>query len=402
MTEKKKRSRKGKKWISLDSMMGKALCILLVVILTVGAFMAPKMINNLYDAGTLMQITYMDLDLSTYAVAYTSFPEKIEAIARARAAQEKLLVLPSEETDGEISDEELIEITNGEMEELKNSLVMLFWEEWWSGLTEENLVSREKNTLYAQPGGTQDGAAGSEMPPVQFWMLTFELTEDRKAVQEEEYRTEKDTSVVLWSPEPAAEKLIVCLDADFYKIYAVGIEGTYDRIWMQYEMYGWEFPNIFGVTFLGKGKENYVEEMPDYIREQQMYLIDNFLVDWAEYWGVRPADDNVYGMDTAGEMVGYMILPNEKGGAENSADAEQGTNMQEVAEADDSGAGNISYAGATENKYTDVSVESEYADWSGGKEMLLAVGCSGQWSGEDDELWIQRAGCREFFEMMQF
>ena len=34
--------------------------------------------------------------------------------------------------------------------------------------------------------------------------------------------------------------------------------------------------------------------------------------------------------------------------------------------------------------------------------MLLAVGCSGQWSGEDDELWIQRAGCREFFEMMQF
>ena len=73
--------------------MGKALCILLVVILTVGAFLAPKMINNLYDAGTLMQITYMDLDLSTYAVAYTSFPEKIEAIARAKAAGERLSVL---------------------------------------------------------------------------------------------------------------------------------------------------------------------------------------------------------------------------------------------------------------------------------------------------------------------
>ena len=118
MTDRKKRSRKEKKWISLDNMMGKALCILLVVILTVGAFLAPKMINNLYDAGTLMQITYMDLDLSTYAVAYTSFPEKIEAIARAEAVGEKLSVLSSEETDEKLSDEELVEITNGEMEEL--------------------------------------------------------------------------------------------------------------------------------------------------------------------------------------------------------------------------------------------------------------------------------------------
>ena len=37
MTDRKKRSRKEKKWISLDNMMGKALCILLVVILTVGS-----------------------------------------------------------------------------------------------------------------------------------------------------------------------------------------------------------------------------------------------------------------------------------------------------------------------------------------------------------------------------
>ena len=44
----------------------------------------------------------------------------------------------------------------------------------------------------------------------------------------------------------------------------------------------------------------------------------------------------------------------------------------------------------------------EYADWSGGDGMLLAVGCAGQWNDEDNELWVQRAGCREFFEMMQF
>ncbi len=385
MTDRKKRSRKEKKWISLDNMMGKALCILLVVILTVGAFLAPKMINNLYDAGTLMQITYMDLDLSTYAVAYTSFPEKIEAIARAKAAGERLSVLSAEETDEKLSDEELAEITNGEMEELKNSLVMLFWEEWWSGLSEENLVSREKNTLYAQPGGTQDGASGAEMAPVQFWTLTFELTEDQKAIQTEEYRTkleESDVSMATWPPFAfASEKLIVCLDADFYKIYAIGIEGAVEKIWMQYEMYGWEFPNIFGMTFFSKGKERYVEEIPDRITELQMNLTDMFLVDWSAYWGVHQKDDVVYGAETRGEIIGYMILPNEEG------------------EADDA---NTSYGGDGENKYADTSSVIEYADWSGGDGMLLAVGCAGQWNDEDNELWVQRAGCREFFEMMQF
>lgn len=385
MTDRKKRSKKDKKWISLDNMMGKALCILLVVILTVGAFLAPKMINNLYDAGTLMQITYMDLDLSTYAVAYTSFPEKIEAIARAKAAGERLSVLSAEETDEKLSDEELAEITNGEIEELKNSLVMLFWEEWWSGLSEENLVSREKNTLYAQPGGTQDGASGSEMAPVQFWTLTFELTEDQKAIQTEEYRTkleESDVSMATWPPFAfASEKLVICLDADFYKIYAIGIEGTVEKIWMQYEVYGWEFPNIFGMTFFSKGKEEYAAEIPDRITESQMYLTDSFLVDWSAYWGVDTEDDVVYGAETPGEIMGYMILPNAEG---------------EVNET------SVSYAGDGENKYADPSVEVEYADWTGGNGMLLAVGCAGQWDGEDDELWIQRAGCREFFEMMQF
>ena len=78
-TEKKKISMA---WLSPDSFMGKALCILLVIILTVGAFLAPKVINNLYDAGTLMQITYMDMDLSPYAVSYVKMEDKLQAIAR--------------------------------------------------------------------------------------------------------------------------------------------------------------------------------------------------------------------------------------------------------------------------------------------------------------------------------
>lgn len=383
MTDRKKRSRKEKKWISLDNMMGKALCILLVVILTVGAFLAPKMINNLYDAGTLMQITYMDLDLSTYAVAYTSFPEKIEAIARAEAAGEKLSVLSSEGTDEKLSDEELVEITNGEMEELKDSFVMPFWEEWWSGLSEKNLVSREKNTLYAQPG-EQEGTSGSEMAPVQFWTLTFEINENQKVIQEEEYRRmmEGMKGVDSWPPFAfVSRKLIVCLDADFYKIYAFGIEGEQDKIWIQYEMYGWEFPDIFGMVFPTTAGGEYSKIISDDINDTQMMLTDHFVADWSAYWGVDTEDDVVYGAAAQGEIMGYMIFPNGEG------------------EADDASG---FYEGDGENKYVDTSSVIEYADWSGGEGMLLAVGCAGQWDGEDNELWIQRAGCREFFEMMQF
>ncbi|MEY8524986.1 hypothetical protein AALA90_18445 [Lachnospiraceae bacterium 38-10] len=383
MTDRKKRSRKEKKWISLDNMMGKALCILLVVILTVGAFLAPKMINNLYDAGTLMQITYMDLDLSTYAVAYTSFPEKIEAIARAKAAGEKLSVLSSEGTDEKLSDEELVEITNGEMEELKDSFVMPFWEEWWSGLSEKNLVSREKNTLYAQPG-EQEGTSGSEMAPVQFWTLTFEINENQKVIQEEEYRRmmEGMKGVDSWPPFAfVSRKLIVCLDADFYKIYAFGIEGEQDKIWIQYEMYGWEFPDIFGMVFPTTAGGEYSKIISNDINDTQMMLTDHFVADWSAYWGVDTEDDVVYGAAAQGEIMGYMIFPNGEG------------------EADDASG---FYEGDGENKYVDTSSVIEYADWSGGDGMLLAVGCAGQWDGEDNELWIQRAGCREFFEMMQF
>lgn len=395
-----------RKRISLDNMLGKALCILLVVILTVGAFLAPKMINNLYDAGTLMQITYMDLDLSTYAVAYTSFPEKIEAIARAKAAGEKLSVLSSEETDEKLSGEELVEITNREMEDLKDSVVMLFWEEWWSGLSEENLVSREKNTLYAQPGEAKEGASGSEMAPVQFWTLTFELTEEQKVRQEEEYTMMLEgIKVTTWPPyEYTAEKLIVCLDADFYKIYSIGIEGKQEKVWMQYEAYGWEFPEIFGMSFYSEKDKEYVETPPDSIGEIQMYLTDNFLVDWSTYWGVRPEDESVYGTYTQGEIVGYLVLPNEREKEEDSADAQKdsevvivaGSTDKEVYDAD------VSYAGGNENRYANQSIESQYTDWNGEDRMLLAVGCVGQWDGEDNELWIQRGGCREFFEMMQF
>lgn len=411
-TERKRKEKTKKRlsgaWISLDNMMGKTLCILLVVILTVGAFLAPKMINNLYDAGTLLQITYVDMNLSTYAVAYTSFPEKIEAIAAAKTAKEKLVVLPAEETAEKISDEELIRITNGEMAELSDTIMMLFWEDWWNTLTQENLVSRQKNTLYVQPGAGQEDAQGAEMAPVQFWMLTFELTGEQKKVQAELSKTNRYAET--WPPaEYGSERLIVCLDEDFYKIYAIAIEGAEAQMWMQYERYGLEFPDIFGLTFGDKNEKNkdkYGVDPPGYITEIRMALIDTFREGWSDYWDVHPMDQYIYNLDEKGEISGCLVFQNETGGQEGSGTEEDTgiTDVEIVAEAAAGSAGEIydaSYENGMEAGYTDSEMEAGYEDGFG-ERTLLSVGCSGQWSGVEQELWIQKGGCMEFFEMMQF
>ena len=50
---------------------------------------------------------------------------------------------------------------------------------------------------------------------------------------------------------------------------------------------------------------------------------------------------------------------------------------------------------ADDETYRNMNMESK-------NEMLLEVGISGGYDAADDAVWIQKSGCREFFEMMQF
>lgn len=428
MIEKKKGGRKkikGSKtgffgrWFSLDHMMGKALCILLVVILTVGAFLAPKMINHLYDAGTLMQITYMDMNLSPYAVAYNSFQEKIEAVARAETAGDKLAFLPAEESGEKVSDEELVEIVNREMEAVAERTVMTVWDGWWEEMTKENLISREKNTAYVQPGsGMGDHDPGQEMAPLHFWTLTFELTqeqqnESREAAEREKWVELSQKGIAEWSASRyATQRLMVCLDADFYKIYAIAAEGEREAVTLWYEAHGWEFPQIFGMAPADKNGK-YESELPGYgyITEIQMYLTDRLTEEWKGYWEVRPEEEIIHGTERTGEIIGYMRFQDKEaekgaGGADTAAEtgasseAAAGT-AEEMYDAALSDAERESVMYAVEiDVVNEASVGKDTLDTQ--KEMLLAVGTTGEWSGADNDLWLQKAGCREFFEMMQF
>lgn len=405
----KRESKAGKKksaekWFSLDSLLGKSLCILLVVILTVGAFLAPKVINSLYDARTLMQITYTDLDLSTYAVAYTSFQEKLMALARAKTAGDRLVVLPAEETDEKIGDEELVQLVDQEI--AGGGMNALFIEEWWGQLTDENLVSREKATVYAQ-ANLQDNSTGAEMAPIQFWILSFEITDEQKKYRMYEYeKMAKGEKVAIAESDPGTygtDRLIVCLDAEFYKIYAMATTGDELRIM---DRYGWDLSRIFVVDL--EDRDWMDEDM--YLR---MDLTSMNMETWADYWEVMPEDKNIY-LNIQGELSGCMAF----------LDGQAETD-DEGAEADDSdmgvdgaGTGNVAAVGGMKvgamdeemyNQEYDAYILDSADDIRYGntndeneKEILLEVGISGSFGGDDNDEWIQKAGCRDFFEMMQF
>lgn len=362
MSEKnKKRKKNSRRWFSPDSLMGKALCALLVVILTVGAFLAPKLINNLYDAGTLMQITYVDMELSPYAVAYVNFEDKMKAIARASTAEDYFMTLPADEKDEKISDADLVEAVNREMKEAVDGMSVLFFEGWWGELTEESLVSREKNTLYMQPRGSgADNGPYQEAAPIPFWTLTFELTETQMEEEmenrgvvvyvskEEREAIEKERKTAMRNMY-ATDRLTVCLDADFYKIYAVAVEGNIEKIW---DMYGGLYlPDLFRVVPEGVLTDAKVEQTYGFseYNDLQMFVTDQIIEGFVEYWEIRPEDKALY-EDIPGELSGCAVFPGD---------------------------------GENEN------------------EILLEVGCQGKLD-SDGILWTQKAGCKQFFDIMQF
>lgn len=377
------KSGRGKKCRSLDSLMGKALCILLVLILTVGAFLAPKLIGSLYDAGTLMQITYVDMDLSPYAINYLTMDDKLRAIARVKAAGGSLSVLQAgEELSDAVSDTELVEAVNREIGEAGAGINILFGESWWQMLTEESLVSRTKYTLYGRPAGGE-GDTSQEMAPFQFWVLQFEHGE---SAQDGEKFTEKEKRYLSEYTE-ATDRLIVCMDADFYKIYAVSFAGSEQRLW---ELYDWWMSDIFSA-------DNYTDMALETMsieerRKMQLEITEAIMEGWADYWGTVPDDMSLY-EDIQNELLGAYIY------------RQEGT-----AEEADGGNGMVSVR--IEEEVNVVVDSSELADAddfarqgiADGEDMLLQVGTQGQegWGEEDSAIWIQKIGCRDFFEMMQF
>lgn len=331
---KKKAHKRGKmavdsRWFSSDALMAEIVCILLVVILVIGAFLAPRMINSLYDAGTLAQIEYMDMDLNTYEVAYSNFEEKMKAIGMIKAYGEEFSILPVEETSKSISDEELTELVNQEIGKLAEADGFLYDGGWWSSLTEKNLTLREKETLYVQHHiGMQENDALQDMPPIEVWALTYEMTEAQEKMWIKENMEEAelleetevlasgegtvdsavDLSVVEYNLESVPKRLTVILDAEFYKIYAAALSGASASAYIdKYGIPVWEF---VGNRYADVAQNAVVQQMD---KERQIavswdaaYRIGEA---WSGYWGIRPDEINEYDLNREpGYLMNYMII----------------------------------------------------------------------------------------------
>ncbi len=418
-----KKGQAGRRKFSPEELMGRGVCILLVVILTVGAFLAPRMINSLYDANTLMQIEYMDMELSTYEVAYSDFEEKLKTIGSIAAYGEEFAILPVDETAQAVSDQELTDIAAQEMRDLFSMQSFPCGEGWWCELTEENLSAREKDTLYVPRRiGSQENEFLQEIPPLEFWALTFEITEGQaknlireKTEEWEAQRKEKGYTDVIVANGVTDEdyilnsipkRLTVILDAEFYKIYAFTLSGasgstTLTNGVMLCEMCG---------DLYTSGERVVTRDdvmLLDMLRTEEInIMLDN----WSTYWGVVPQDlgmnETFLGYTEAEEITGWMMFPYNM-----EKMAESGDTSEDAEDAEafgDGSAGNgaiaessAAYAGET-NAYDAGANGME----DGYMEVWLEVGFQIKSDNQYESVWtrdyVQKYGLSGFFDMIQF
>lgn len=411
---------------SMETALGKSACILLILILTVGAFLAPRISGSLYDAGTLMQTEYIDMNLSTYAVNYSSFEEKLKMIGSIAAYGNSFFALPVNETSQAVSGRELTDIVNREMTKLSESSAFLYREDWWSSLTEENLSGREKETLYVQRNiGEEENELWNEMPSIEFWALTYEISpaqrEEMRKQREKEWEKQMqyevgDEYIKKLFLDGGTEKMTVILDAEFYKIYAVAMDGANGMAYL--DGHSFYLSDVSNVVL-----EQIYEAGGDDMFEVRYNVGSKMLDDWVNYWEAVPADRGIfYPKPALGGEIRFICYPRQNGEAEGSGSEEDGTAREAAVDeaAKYMEAGTVDEAASAgydkriavvdaDGVYTDsiAHTAEETANDTGVMEVTLNAGCLVEaersyegWVMEKE--YIQKYGLMEFFDMIQF
>lgn len=101
-----------------------AIAISCVGVTFCAAFVFPKYYCLFNDKKTLNKLNYMDISVNTYETAYSSFAEKIHALARVTRTGKSLQAMQINEPGMETSKKELTDILNEEITELyKNNVI---------------------------------------------------------------------------------------------------------------------------------------------------------------------------------------------------------------------------------------------------------------------------------------
>lgn len=275
---KSRKKDKGRRWGG-EQLLAKAVCILLVLILAIGAFCAPKMISSVYDSRTLGLIKSQSMKLDTYQVTYATFEEKLEAIASSNAYGYHTSLLPVEETGTDITNEVLTNSVNKEIAGLGEAGVLCCY----FSVDASQLVSREKYMLYGRKGAVdagQENPLSGENPldGLEVWKLSYVVP-----------REEKDTE----------ERLTVIMDTEFYKLYGyymedtvwpgrdenTGILGATEIVVMEDSLSGTKIKTV-DIVSNPTYAESVVGKYNDLFYEACLAMLGG----WSLYWKIAPAD----------------------------------------------------------------------------------------------------------------
>ncbi len=275
---KSRKKDKGRRWGG-EQLLAQAVCILLVLILAVGAFCAPRMISSVYDSRTLGLIKSQNMKLATYQVTYADFEEKLEAIAASNAYGYHTSLLPVEETGTDITNEVLTNSVNKEIAELGKAGVLCCY----FSVNASQLVSREKYMLYgrkeAVDAGQENPLSGENpLDGLEVWKLSYVIPVE-----------EKDTE----------ERLTVIMDTAFYKLYGYYMEdtvwpgrdedtdilGAAEIVIMEGSLSGRKIKDVAGESNI-QYAEAVVGNYSDLFYEACLTMLDG----WSLYWKIAPAD----------------------------------------------------------------------------------------------------------------
>lgn len=148
-----------------------------VGIVLYAAFAFPKYYCRFNDSKTLNKLNYMDISVSTYETAYSSFAEKIHALARITSDGKSLQAVQINDAEMETSKKELTDIVNEEFINLYK----------YNVLPQKTKVSEKRNSL-SQRYTIYEAGKKSNFKGISYWKLVYSSSKKTVTVYlDEEY-----------------------------------------------------------------------------------------------------------------------------------------------------------------------------------------------------------------------
>lgn len=173
-------------------MAAKGLVLLFLVVLVLGVMRLPQIYGRYSDERTLNRPEYAENEVSVYSYDYTSVTEKLQDIFyyEDKGIELTSMILPSA-GDAEVSDEELKDILQGELDQMYLAGILLAQVD----LEEYVCVHRQLRSIYPTNGDRLRGR-------ISYWETVFESRDD------------------------VDDHVVILADTQYHKLYSLTLSGV--------------------------------------------------------------------------------------------------------------------------------------------------------------------------------